>query len=64
MNKYVKTLTERRDYLSLRIQVKEKCGREYAEDEQERDALAWVVKILGPSQTPEPPNWAVDKSAD
>ena len=46
MHDHITTLTQRRDYLSFRIEAKEKCGWDTSYDRRERDALTWALSEL------------------
>jgi hypothetical protein len=43
----IETLTQRRDYLEIRIAGKSKMGWETQWDEREHDALSWALEELG-----------------
>ena len=43
-NEALRTLTERRDWLTARIAAKQSVGWEVLYDTRERDALAWALE--------------------
>jgi hypothetical protein len=40
------TITQRRDYLTARIEAKQKVGWEVQYDTRERDALNWLLDMV------------------
>lgn len=45
-NEYLENLTQRRDYLHLRIGIKKEMGWEYEYDQKQYDALTWALNLI------------------
>jgi hypothetical protein len=51
-SEYLDVLDQRRRYLEQRVQAKKTVGWDYAYDQRERDALAFVLGVLTEPQEP------------